>query len=138
MGKYRIWAKKNTWAYKDIDVDSKEQADTIADEMQTLEGFKDVEDFNLSHTNHWTIDVDDIERLPDKWTEIRCDYFDDVDGNWLVDAWKTPEDDNGGVVIAKISEDGQVVYLDEDAKTDDYAQEVINEKLKELEQEVER
>lgn len=67
-----------------------------------------------------------------KWAEIRCDFFDEEDKCWLVDAWKTGDDNEEGEVIAKISEAGNVVYLDEEAKDDEYAKEVIGEKLKEI------
>ena len=49
-----------------------------------------------------------------------------------MDAWKTGDDNEEGEVIAKISEAGEVVYLDEEAKDDEYAKEVVGEKLKDL------
>ena len=64
-----------------------------------------------------------------KWLEIRCNFFDEEEKIWLVDAWKTGDDNEEGEVIAKISEDGNVVYLDEEAKADKYAQEVIRERI---------
>lgn len=67
-----------------------------------------------------------------KWTEIRCDFFDEEEKRWLVDAWKTGDDNEEGEVIAKISESGEVVYLDTEAEDDEYAKEVIGEKLKDL------
>lgn len=67
-----------------------------------------------------------------KWTEIRCDFFDEEEKYWLVDAWKTGDDNEEGDVIAKISESGEVVYLDAEAEDDEYAKEVIDEKLKDL------
>lgn len=67
-----------------------------------------------------------------KWTEIRCDFFDEEEKRWLVDAWKTGDDNEEGEVIAKISEAGEVVYLDVEAEDDEYAKEVIGEKLKEV------
>lgn len=67
-----------------------------------------------------------------KWTEIRCDFFDEEEKYWLVDAWKTGNDNEEGEVIAKISESGEVVYLDAEAEDDEYAKEVISEKLKDL------
>ena len=67
-----------------------------------------------------------------KWMEIRCDFFDEEEERWLVDAWKTGDDNEEGEVIAKISEDGNVVYLDAEAEDDEYAKDVIAEKLKGL------
>ena len=59
-------------------------------------------------------------------------HEDEKEECWLVDAWKTGDDNEEGEVIAKISESGEVVYLDAEAEDDDYAKEVIDEKLKDL------
>ena len=67
-----------------------------------------------------------------KWTDIRCDFFDEEEKRWLVGAWKTGDDNEEGEIIAKISESGEVVYLDAEAEDDEYAKEVIDEKLKDL------
>lgn len=49
---------------------------------------------------------------------------------YIVDAWKTCDDNEEGLAIAKIDlADKTVVYLDEDAKIDGYAQAIINEML---------
>lgn len=65
-----------------------------------------------------------------KWSEIRCNYFDEEEKKYIVDAWKTCDDNEEGLAIAKIDlADKTVVYLDEDAKTDGYAQAIINEML---------
>jgi len=67
-----------------------------------------------------------------KWSEIRSNYFDDEEGVQTVDAWLTDKDNEEGEVIAKIHLDTKTVdYLDPDAETDEYAQEVINEVLEE-------
>lgn len=66
-----------------------------------------------------------------KWAEIRNDYFED--NKLFIDAWLTDDGDEEGNVIAKIDVDTkEIEYLDEDAKTDEYAQEIINESLIEL------
>lgn len=65
-----------------------------------------------------------------KWRDIRCDFFDEDEEKYMVDAWKTDNDSEEGTVIAKLDlADGTVEYIDEDAKTDEYAQEVIKEML---------
>ena len=65
-----------------------------------------------------------------KWSEIRIDHFDDIEGVWLVDAWKTDDDNESGVVIAEIhAYSEEINYIDPDAKTDEDAQEVIKEFL---------
>ena len=65
-----------------------------------------------------------------KWREIRCDFFNEKEERYYVDAWKTGNDNEEGKVIAKIDlANGTVEYLDEDARTDEDAQVVINEFL---------
>jgi hypothetical protein len=70
-----------------------------------------------------------------KWTEIRNDFYDEEENCWCIDAWKTPDDNEEGSVIAKVYDNGEVVYLDEDAKVDYLAQEVIQETLEMVEKE---
>lgn len=63
-----------------------------------------------------------------KWAEIRCDYMDDYDKFWRVDAWETDDDNEEGKVIACIdSITGRVIYIDAFARVDKYAQSVITE-----------
>lgn len=67
-----------------------------------------------------------------KYAEIRCNFFDDEEEKWFVDAWLTNEDNEEGTVIAKIDLATKAVeYLDDEAKTDEYAQAVIQEFLEE-------
>ena len=65
-----------------------------------------------------------------KWTEIRNTFHNELDDYIYIDAWKTICDNEEGEVIAKINCKTKVVeYLNDDAKTDSYAQEVIKETL---------
>lgn len=65
-----------------------------------------------------------------KWAEIRCDFFDDEEEKWCVDAWLTDDDNEEGTIIAKIDLATKTIeYLDTDARYDEYAQEVIKEML---------
>ena len=65
-----------------------------------------------------------------KWAEIRNDYCDEEEEKVYIDAWKTCNDNEEGKVIAKIDyKTKEIQYLNEAAKTDDYAQEVIIETL---------
>jgi hypothetical protein len=65
-----------------------------------------------------------------KWSEIRCDFYDEEEEKYFVEAWKTLNDNEKSEVIAKIDLANKTVeYLDNDAKYDEYAQEVINEML---------
>lgn len=67
-----------------------------------------------------------------KWSEIRINFYDEEEQKWFVDAWQTDDDNEEGAVIAKIDLSTKTVeYLDEDAKTDAYAQEEIKEFLEE-------
>ena len=67
-----------------------------------------------------------------KWREVRCDFFNKEEEKYYVDAWKTGNCNGEGKVIAKVSVDGMVEYFDEAAKNDEYAQEVIREKLENM------
>ncbi len=65
-----------------------------------------------------------------KWKDIRCDFFDENEEKYTMEAWKTNSDNEKGIVIAKLDlADGTVEYIDEAAKTDEYAQTVIKEML---------
>ena len=65
-----------------------------------------------------------------KWAEIRNDYCDEEEEKVYIDAWKTCNDNEEGKVIAKVDyKTKEIQYLNEAAKTDDYAQEVIIETL---------
>jgi hypothetical protein len=62
------------------------------------------------------------------WSEIRNDFQDN--GVIHIDAWLTDDDNEDGRVIAKVNVQTKAVeYLDNRAKTDKYAQEIINELL---------
>lgn len=63
------------------------------------------------------------------WGEIRNDFEDD---NQIVhiDAWLTDDDNEEGKVIAKVNvQTKEVEYLNDRAKTNAYAQEMIQELL---------
>ena len=59
------------------------------------------------------------------WEEIKCVHFDEEERKWLVDAWLTDGSMEEGKVIAKLDLQCNVEYLDERAKADSYAQEII-------------
>jgi len=78
------------------------------------------------------------------WSEIKAD-FDELDGFESgddiikcisVDAWKTDDPDEEGLVIAKViltkSGDSGVVYIDNVARSNDRAQEVIKDILRKI------
>lgn len=61
------------------------------------------------------------------WSEIRDEFCEvSEEGSVItIDAWLTEDDNEEGKVIAKVSKES-VEYIDERAKTDIYAQQVIN------------
>lgn len=63
------------------------------------------------------------------WGEIRND-FTDGDDITHIDAFLTDDDNEEGLVIARVSwVTGCVEYIDDRAKTDNYAQEMIQQVL---------
>lgn len=74
-----------------------------------------------------------MNNLKPIWAEIRCDYIDETDRFWRVDAWTTGDGNEEGSVIAHIDDlTGRVVYADPRARYDNNAQEVIKEKVNEI------
>jgi hypothetical protein len=68
-----------------------------------------------------------------KYGEVRNDYYDEEESKVYIDAWFTYDDNEEGVVVAKVNyKTREVEYLDEDARTDEYVQEVINETLDDI------
>lgn len=69
-----------------------------------------------------------------KWSEIRNDFVCEDSHSVYIDAWITDDDNEEGVVIARINADTKnIEYFDDDAMTDDYAQEVIKETINNIE-----
>ena len=59
--------------------------------------------------------------------------MDEDEGKFYIDAFLTPDDNEEGSVIAKVNVNTlEVEYIDERAKTDIYAQEMISEILEDL------
>ena len=70
----------------------------------------------------------------EKYAEVRCDYLDETNMFWSVDAWKTGDDNEAGQTVAYIDDiTGRVLYTDPDARTSELVHEVIADKLKEIE-----
>ena len=67
------------------------------------------------------------------FAEVRCDFFDEVNGVWYVDGWFTANDNEEGIVVAKIYvRDFTIVYTDDEYRWDKYVQEVIDNKIMEI------
>ena len=68
-----------------------------------------------------------------QWAEIRNDFYSEEEGKVYIDAWLTDDSDEEGEVIAKINyKTKEIEYIEDYAKYDPYAQEVINETLKSI------
>lgn len=68
-----------------------------------------------------------------KWAEIRNDFVCEDSRKIYIDAWLTEDDSEEGVVLARIDiSTKNIEYFDDDARTDTYAQEVINETLSDI------
>ena len=65
-----------------------------------------------------------------KWKEIRNDYCDKEEGKVYIDAWKTSNGNEEGKVIAKVDyKTKEIEYLNNAARTDGHAQEIIKKVL---------
>lgn len=67
------------------------------------------------------------------WAEIKNDFEDE--DIIFIDAWETNSGSEVGTVIAKVysvSGEAHVQYLDERARTDVYAQEIIQESVRQI------
>lgn len=68
------------------------------------------------------------------YAEIRNDFYNDAEGKVFIDAWKTDDDNEEGSVIAKVDIlTKEIEYLDPAAKADPYAQELIADVIKAIE-----
>ena len=68
-----------------------------------------------------------------KYGEIRNDFCNEEEQKVYIDAWFSENDNEEGIVIAKVNyKTKEIEYLDNDAKTDEYAQEKIKETLREI------
>lgn len=74
-----------------------------------------------------------ITLKPANFSEVRCDYFDEASNWWCVDAWRTDDNNEEGVVVAHINPDTfEVDYVLPWYKEDSLIHETIKEKLKEI------
>lgn len=76
-------------------------------------------------------EADREEKLANQFSEVKCDFFDEVTGCWCVDAWGKYVDD--GEVVAKINpETLEVTYNNPDYAKDRLVREVIKDKMREI------
>lgn len=68
-----------------------------------------------------------------EFTEVRCTYFCEERNLWLVDAWRTDDDNEEGEVVALINPSNyKVEYTFPAYSKDELVLECVKEKLKEL------
>lgn len=71
------------------------------------------------------------------YREVKCDYIDETDDFWRVDAWKTDNDEEEGRVVAFIDDlTARVLYNGPDAMICQNCKDVIAEKVKEIKQNI--
>ena len=67
------------------------------------------------------------------YAEVRCDFFDEADNFWRVDAWKTDDDNEEGKVVAYVHGDtGDSVICEPLAHLSQKVKEILSEKKKEI------
>ena len=68
-----------------------------------------------------------------QFKEVRCTFYNELNGLWYVDAWKTMKDDEEGKVVATINpKTFEVKYRHKNYKEDNYIHQVIKEKLQDI------
>ena len=68
-----------------------------------------------------------------KWAEVRSDYYDEEEGKFYIDAWKTYDANEEGRVIAKVDYiTEKVEYLDYDAVGDRRVHEIVKDIINEI------
>lgn len=79
-------------------------------------------------------ELEEINRMSDpkhQFTEVRCDFFDEVTGRWCVDAWGKYVDD--GEVVAFINPDTlEVTYNKPEFAKDELVFEAVRMKLRDI------
>ena len=73
-----------------------------------------------------------MEKKKSRWIELECNHLNN-EGFWIVNACETDDNCDEGKIIAAIDNDtSNVFYVDNEARTYSYAQEVINNKISEI------
>lgn len=50
--------------------------------------------------------------------EIRNDFYDEEEKCWYIDGWFTADDNESGIVVARVFSDGRVIYTKSSYATD--------------------
>lgn len=66
-----------------------------------------------------------MENKESIYSEVVIDFYDDIKNEWTIDAWKTANDNEEGVVVARINLKGEILWEVEDVKNDPRVKEEI-------------
>ena len=66
-----------------------------------------------------------MENKESIYSEVVIDFYDDIKDEWTIDTWKTANDNEEGVVVARINLKGEILWEVEDAKNDPRVKEEI-------------
>ena len=59
-----------------------------------------------------------MENKESIYSEVVIDFYNDIKNEWTIDTWKTYNDNEEGVVVARINLKGEILWEVEDAKND--------------------
>ena len=66
-----------------------------------------------------------MENKESIYSEVVIDFYNDIKNEWTIDTWKTANDNEEGVVVARINLKGEILWEVEDAKNDPMVKEEI-------------
>lgn len=66
-----------------------------------------------------------MENKESIYSEVVIDFYNDIKNEWTIDTWKTNNDNEEGVVVARINLKGEILWEVEDAKNDPRIKEEI-------------
>lgn len=66
-----------------------------------------------------------MENKESIYSEVVIDFYDDIKNKWTIDTWKTDNDNEEGVVVARINLKGEILWEVEEAKNDPRVKEEI-------------
>lgn len=115
------------------DMNPKEYKKNIPEEDIIREIFEVLDEFKTESPDEYAYCEAILRESDSYWNEIRCTYLNEENMFWSVDAWTSGDDSEECTVIAYIDDiTGRIIYNDPVARIDTYAQEVIQNKLREI------
>ena len=66
-----------------------------------------------------------MENKESIYSEVVINFYDDIKNEWTIDTWKTDDDNEEGMVVARINLKGEINWEVEDAKNDPMVKEEI-------------